>query len=90
MLRRLLIATLALAALAAAALPQSAAAGRWHRTTFWGGPTGVLYPGWGYYSYPWGYVKPTAPYAYPVVLNCQRRFPVPRPWGVGWRETWVC
>lgn len=50
----------------------------------------MLYPGWGYYSFPWGYVIPTAPYAYPVVYNCLRRYPVPRPWGVGWRETWVC
>ena len=46
--------------------------------------------GWGYYSFPWGYVIPTAPYAYPVVYNCLRRYPVPRPWGVGWREAWVC
>jgi hypothetical protein len=41
-------------------------------------------------AFPWGYVIPTAPYAYPVVYNCLRRYPVPRPWGVGWREAWVC
>lgn len=90
MQRTLLIAALALAALLTGIYPEDASAGRWRRRPAWGGPDAVLYPGWGYYSFPWGYVIPTAPYAYPVVYNCLRRYPVPRPWGVGWRETWVC
>jgi hypothetical protein len=86
MLRALLVAALALAALMAGAFPNDASAGGWRSRPY----GAVLYPGWGYYSFPWGYVIPTAPYAYPVVYNCLRRYPVPRPWGVGWRETWVC
>jgi hypothetical protein len=77
---KLLIAALALAALAAAAIPDDASAGGWR-----GRPADVvLLPGWGYYSYPWGYVIPTAPYAYPVVYNCLHRYAVPRRRGV-WR-----
>ena len=85
MVRKLLIAMLALAALAAAAIPDGANAGGRRRPI-----DVVLYPGWGYYSYPWGHVIPTAPYAFPVVYNCLRRYAVPRPWGVAWREAWVC
>jgi hypothetical protein len=89
-LRTLLIGALALATLVAGAFPDDASAGAWRRRANWAGPGSVLYPGWGYYSFPWGYVIPTAPYGYPVVYNCLRRYPVPRPWGVGWRETWAC
>src|SRR5262249_5367420 len=52
-----------LAAILAAPFCGDANAG--HRRV-WGAPA-VLAPGWGYYSYPWGYVIPSAPYAYPVV-----------------------
>jgi hypothetical protein len=90
MLRRLTLAALAFATVVAVALPDDAVAGgRWRRHPAWVADT-ALYPGWGYYSYPWGYVIPTAPYAYPVVYNCLRRYPTPRPWGLAWRETWVC
>ena len=87
-MRPRLTAALALVALATIAIPD-ASAGRWRSRAVVAAP-GVLYPGYGYYSFPWGYVIPTAPYAYPVVPVCQRRYPVARPWGVGWRETWVC
>src|SRR5262245_21299511 len=88
MLRGLIWATLGFAVLAATLVPDDAfAGGRWRRHA----PTAAsVYPGWGYYSYPWGYVIPTAPYAYPVVYNCLRRYPSPRPWGLAWREAWVC
>jgi hypothetical protein len=84
MLRGLMLA--GFAAVLAAAHPSDANAGG---RRVWAAPA-VLAPGWGYYSYPWGYVIPSAPYAYPVVYNCLRRYPVPRPWGVGWRDTWAC
>jgi hypothetical protein len=86
MARKLLLAALVFAALAAAAIPGDATAGGGRRRA----ADAVLLPGWGYYSFPWGYVIPTAPYAYPVVPNCLRRYPVARPWGAGWREAWVC
>jgi hypothetical protein len=89
MLRALLTAALALAALIAGVFPNDASAGGWRGRPYRDGGA-VLYPGWGCYSFPWGYVIPTAPYAYPVVYNSLRRYPVPRPWGVGWREAWVC
>ena len=82
MLRGLVLA--GLAAVLVAALPGDANAGRRRHVP------AVLVPGWGYYSFPWGYVIPSAPYAYPVVYNCLRRYPVARPWGVGWRDTWAC
>jgi len=89
-MRRLLIGALACTVVAAALAPDAYADGA-RRARRVHAPAGaVLYPGWGYYSFPWGYVLPDAPYAYPVVTSCLRRYPVPRPWGVGWRETWVC
>jgi hypothetical protein len=87
--RKLLIAVLAVGTVVSAAIPDDANAGGRRRAAAWA-PDVVLLPGWGYYSYPWGYVIPTAPYAYPVVPNCLRRYAVPRPWGIGWREAWVC
>ena len=61
MLRTLLIAALALAALLTGIYPEDASAGGWRRRPAWGGPDAVLYPGWGYYSFPWGYVIPSLP-----------------------------
>jgi hypothetical protein len=91
MLHRLLITALACATLAAATIPDGAYAGGWRARHAGGwGRGAAVYPGWGYYSYPWGYVIPTAPYAYPVVENCLRRYPVPSPWGWAWRGTWAC
>src|SRR5262249_5301102 len=55
MLRGLIFGTLGLATVVAVAIPDDAyAGGRWRRHPAWVADT-VLYPGWGYYSYPWGY-----------------------------------
>ena len=89
MLRTLLIAALALAALLTGIYPEDASAGRWRRRPAGAAltPCSLRHEAT---AASLGYVIPTAPYAYPVVYNCLRRYPVPRPWGVGWRETWVC
>lgn len=52
MLRTVLIAALALAALLTGIYPEDASAGGWRRRPAWGGPDAVLSPGWGYYSFP--------------------------------------
>ena len=77
MLRKLVIAFAATAAIGAAAIPTSASAywhGGWH-----GGWRG---PGWGYY-----------PYAYapaPYYSGCYRNVRVSTPYGWRWRRVWVC
>ncbi len=88
MLQKSLTATLAGALVLASAMSNPAAAGAWRYREY--GAPAVLYPGWGYYSFPWGYTIPTAPYSHPAIMNCLHRHPVPRPWGVGWREYWAC
>jgi hypothetical protein len=73
----------------ASAVWDPAAAGAWRYRRYSEAPA-VLNPGWGYYSFPWGYTIPTAPYSYPAIANCLHRHPVARPWGVAWREYWTC
>jgi len=53
MLRALLTAALALAALIAGVFPNDASAGGWRGRPYRDGGA-VLYPGWGYYSFPLG------------------------------------
>ena len=88
-MQKSLTAAIAGALVMASAFSNPAASGAW-RYREHGGPPAVLTPGWGYYSFPWGYTIPTAPYSHPAIMNCLRRHPVPRPWGVGWREYWAC
>jgi|SwirhisoilCB2_FD_contig_31_35556840_length_504_multi_4_in_0_out_0_1 hypothetical protein len=87
MLRKLMIAGVAVAAIAMAAAPTNASArpwghgwhgggwhGGWHRG--WGGPRFGFYPGYGAYGYG-GY-------------GCWRPVRVFTPYGPRWRRTWVC
>ena len=60
MLRALLTAALALAALMAGAFPNDASAGGWRGRPYRDGGA-VLYPGWGYYSFPWATLSPRRP-----------------------------
>jgi hypothetical protein len=89
MLRALLTAALALAALMAGTFPNDASAGGWRGQPYRTAARFFILVG-ATTAFPGGYVIPTAPYAYPVVYDCLRRYPVPRPWGVGWREAWAC
>jgi hypothetical protein len=86
MLRKLMIAGVAVAAIAAAA-PSAASArpwhggwhggswhGGWHRGWGWGPRFGV-YPAYGAYAYGYG---------------CWRPVRVFTPYGPRWRRTWVC
>jgi hypothetical protein len=87
MLHKPLAAAVMGAAVLTSALCDPAGAGSWRYRP---AAPAVLTPGWGYYSFPWGYSIPTAPYSHPAIMNCLQRRPVPRPWGVGWREYWAC
>jgi hypothetical protein len=79
MLRALLTAALALAAPMAGAFPNDACAGGWRGGPYRNGGV-VRYPGRGYYRFSLG-----LRYSHGAL-----RYPAPRPWGVGWREAWVC
>ena len=75
MLRKLITAFAAIAALGAAAIPISASA-YWHGG--WRGPP------WGYYGVPYGYGPG------PYYAGCYRNARVWTPYGWRWRRAWVC
>jgi hypothetical protein len=80
MLRKLVIAFAAVAAIGVAAIPTGASAA-WHGHGGWHG--GWRGPGWGFYG----------PYAYgpgPFYGGCYRVRRVPTPYGLRWRRVWVC
>jgi hypothetical protein len=84
MLRKIMLACVAVAAIAAVTAPTTADA-RWYgRHGGWHG--GGYYGGWGPRFYGGGYY----PYAYGAYGSCYRPVRVYTPYGPRWRRVWVC
>lgn len=87
MMRKIMIALVSAAAVAALAAPSEVAARGWHRHGGWHGSWhgGWYGPGWGYYRYPYA----AYPYYYGY-YGCYRNVRVMTPFGWAWRRVWVC
>jgi hypothetical protein len=87
MLRKMMMACVAAAAIATVAIPTDASA-RWYGHGGWRGGWhgGYGYRGWGYRPYAY------YPYAYGAYAygGCYRTVRVFTPWGPRWRRVWVC
>jgi hypothetical protein len=94
MLRKLMIAGVAVAAIAAASVPTDVSARPWHGG--WHGGGGWLGGGWhgGGWRRGWGWGPRFGVYpafgAYAYGYGCWRPVRVFTPWGPRWRRTWVC